>query len=59
MSVHDIVILSVIVGAFSTFGVVLGSLTWYCSDKPKRPMQRHGHREHGYPTGGGLITDDD
>ena len=59
MPVHDIIILSAIVGAFTTFGIVLGFLTWYCSDKRKRPVQRHGHRDYGYPTGGTLITDDD
>ncbi len=59
MPVHDIVILSVIVGAFGTFSGVLGFLTWCCGDKRKRPMQRRGHRDYGYSTGGDLITDDD
>ena len=59
MPVHDIVILTLIVAVFTTFGAVLGWLTWYCSDKRKRPVQRRGHRDYVYPSGRGLITDDD
>jgi hypothetical protein len=59
MPVFDIIVLAVIVTVFTTFGLVLGFLTWYCSDKRKRPVGEHGHRHYDYPTGSGLITDDD
>jgi hypothetical protein len=59
MPVFDIVVLSLIVAVFTTFGVVLGWLTWYCSDSRKRPIRHAGHRHYGFPSGGGLITDDD
>jgi hypothetical protein len=59
MPVFDIIVLSGIVAVFSIFGLVLAFLTWYCSDKRKRPAQRGGQRDYHYPNGGGLITDDD
>ena len=59
MSVFDIFVLTVIIAAFTTFGVVLGALTWYCSDKRKRPTDTTYHRHYVYPSGGMLITDDD
>jgi hypothetical protein len=59
MPVNDILILLVIVGAFSAFGLVLGFFTWYCSEKRKHSVQRRGRRHYDYPTGSGLITDDD
>ena len=58
MPVQDIVLLSVIVGAFVSFGVILGAVTWYCSDQRKRPTGSH-HRHYGFSSQAGLITDDD
>lgn len=56
MTYSQIAILTLIVGVFTTFGVVLAAITWYC-----RPQaQRRVRRQRGvYPTGSGLITDDD
>ena len=57
MPVFDIAVLTLIVAVFTTFGVVLGWLTWYCSDKRRHAKHYAGHRH--YPTHSGLITDDD
>jgi hypothetical protein len=59
MSLHDSLILALIVLMFSAFGAVLGSVTWYCSDKRKRPRHRVNHRRYRYPSHSSLITDDD
>jgi hypothetical protein len=59
MPLHEIAVLTLIVAVFTAFGVVLGSLTWYCSDKRKRPIRHAGRRHYSYPTSGRLITDDD
>ena len=59
MPAHDIVILALIITVFTAFGVVLGGLTWYCSDSRKRPMHRDGHLHYDYPPHGRLIVDDD
>ena len=59
MPVFDILVLSTIVTVFTAFGLVLGFLTWYCSDKRKRPVLHRGHRDYLYPTNNELITDDD
>jgi hypothetical protein len=59
MPLQDVLVLAVIVGAFSTFGAVLGFLTWYCGDKRKLAVQRRGHRDYGYPASRRLIVDDD
>jgi hypothetical protein len=48
--------LATIVTVVTTFGVVLAGVTWYCSDKHKRPVDRRGHRQ--YPTGADLIVGD-
>jgi hypothetical protein len=56
MSYGQIAILSLIVGAFSTFGVVLAAVTWYCRPHAHR---RGRHHRGAYPTASGLITDDD
>jgi len=58
MPVHDIIILSLIVSVFTAFGVVLGGLTWYCSDKRKHPVTHAGHRHYGYPRNADVIVDD-
>jgi hypothetical protein len=57
MPLQDIVILTVIVAVFVTFGVVLGSLTWYCNDK--RASRRVGRQDGHYPSHPRLMTDDD
>jgi len=57
MPVFDIAVLTLIVAVFTAFGVVLGWLTWYCSDKRRHAKHYAGHRH--YPTHSGLITDDD
>jgi len=56
MPIFDIIVLATIVTVFTTFGVVLAGVTWYCSDKHKRPVDRRGHRQ--YPTGADLIVGD-
>jgi hypothetical protein len=58
MPIHDILILGLIIGTFTTFAAVLGGLTWYCSDKRKRKYHHVGHRDYGFPVGGSLIDDD-
>jgi hypothetical protein len=55
MSYSQIAVLAAIVGVFSTFGVVLAAVTWYCGPRAHRRARRRG----AYPIGGGLITDDD
>ena len=58
MPVHDIIVLSLIVTVFITFGIVLAGLTWYCSEKRKRPTTHAGHRHYDYPHGADVIVDD-
>ncbi len=56
MTYGQIGILAAIVGVFSTFGVVLAAITWYCRPRAHSRVRHH----HGaYPAGRGLITDDD
>jgi hypothetical protein len=56
MTYGQIAILAAIVGVFFTFGVVLAWASWYSQPRTHRRVRHH----HGaYPTGGGLITDDD
>jgi hypothetical protein len=38
MPIFDIIFLATIVTVFTTFGIVLAGVTWYCSDKRKRPV---------------------
>jgi hypothetical protein len=56
MTYGQIAILSVIVGVFSTLGVVLAWASWYSQTRTHR---RASHKHRAYPAGGGLITDDD
>ena len=42
MPVVDIVVLVTIVTLFTTLGVVVAGVTWYCSDKRKRPVTATG-----------------
>ncbi|HEV2189099.1 MAG TPA: hypothetical protein VGR70_17955 [Stellaceae bacterium] len=56
MSYSQIAVLAAIVGVFSTFGAVLAWVSWYSQSHPRR---RVSHKRSAYPTGGGLITDDD
>ena len=58
MPLFDMIVLSTIVAVFATFGVVLGFLTWYCSDKRKRPIDRAGHRHYDFPRDADIIVDD-
>jgi hypothetical protein len=58
MPVVDIVVLATIVIVFMTFGIVLAALTWYCSDKRKRPVDHRGQRRYRFPTGADVIVDD-
>lgn len=53
MPVFDIIVLSAIVTVFTTFGVVLAGLTWYC-----RPGHKAAMRDAHYPTNAGIIVDD-
>jgi hypothetical protein len=60
MPVHDIVVLSLIVSVFMSFGVLLGGVSWYCRG-PRAHDARRGHsdsRREAYPTGAGLIIED-
>jgi hypothetical protein len=59
MPLQDILILALIVSVFAAFGVILGSVTWYCSDKRKRVGRRGGHRHYDFPSHASLLTDDD
>jgi len=59
MPLRDIVVLGLIVSTFATFGIVLGAVSWYCRDSATRLPRRAANRRAPYPTGGGLITDDD
>jgi len=59
MPVFDVIVLSIIVGVFCLFGLVLAFFTWYCSDKRKRPAQHGSRRDYHYPSDGSLIPDDD
>ena len=56
MSYSQISALAAIVGVFSSFGVVLAFVSWYSQTRAHR---RTGNAHRAYPTGGGLITDDD
>jgi hypothetical protein len=58
MPVHDIVILSLIVGVFAAFGVVLASLTWYCGAGFERARRRAERERGNYPSHAGFMTDD-
>jgi multisubunit Na+/H+ antiporter MnhC subunit len=45
MPLIDIVVLATIVIVFTTFGIVLAGITWYCSDKRQRSVDYpRGHR---------------
>jgi hypothetical protein len=59
MPVFDIIVLSCIVMVFIAFGVALGFLTWYCSDKRKRAVPHGNRRHYDYPTHGDWVPDDD
>jgi hypothetical protein len=59
MPVFDIAVLALIIAMFIVFGIVLGGLTWFCSDKRKHAHRGTNHGHGHYPTSGGLITDDD
>jgi len=56
MPVVDIIFLATIVAVFTTFGIVLAGVTWYCRDERKRPVDHHGHRRYQYPTD--VLVDD-
>jgi hypothetical protein len=58
MTVFDIVILVTIVFVFTTFGVVLAGVTWYCSDHRKQTVDHRGHRVYRYPSGTDVTVDD-
>jgi hypothetical protein len=58
MPIFDITFLATIVILFTTFGIVLAGVTWYCSDKRKRPVDHRGHRRYRSPTGADVIVDD-
>jgi hypothetical protein len=59
MPVFDIVVLATTVLVFTTFGIALGGVTWYCSDKRKRSVDyARGHRDYRYPSGTDVIVDD-
>lgn len=58
MPIFDIIFLATIVTLFTTFGIVLAGVTWYCSDKRKRPVDHRGHRRYRFPTGADVIVDD-
>lgn len=59
MPLRDIVVLGLIVSVFVTFGIVLGAVSWYCRGSATRSQRRAGDWPADYPTGGGLVTDDD
>jgi len=56
MSVVDIIVLSLIVTVFATFGIVVSGLTWYCSDKRNPTHRSTGHHKHSGNLG--LAIDD-
>jgi hypothetical protein len=58
MPVFDIIVLTNIVTVFMTFGIVLAGVTWYCSNKRKRPVDHRGHRRHRFRTSADAIVDD-
>ena len=58
MPVLDTVVLGAIIAVFCMFAVALGSVTWYCSEKRKQPVQHTGRRDYRYPTDAGVIIDD-
>jgi hypothetical protein len=59
MPIFDVVVLTTIVLVFTTFGIVLAAVTWYCSDKRKRSVDyARGHRDYRYRSGTDVIVDD-
>ena len=58
MPLFDIIVLSVFIAMFVTFGAVLAAVCWYCSDKRKHASDGAA-RHYKYPNGNYLITDDD
>ena len=55
MSLHEMLVLGVIMSAFVSFSVVLAATCWYC----RGAGIRHIGRSTSYPSAAGLITDDD
>jgi hypothetical protein len=47
------VVLTLIIAAFVTFGVTLASVSWYCRDTTNRAKCQH----EDYPSATGLISD--
>jgi len=59
MPLRDILVLGLIVSVFATFAIVLGAVSWYCRGSATRLPRRAADQRADYPTGGGLIADDD
>ncbi len=56
MTYSQIAVLALIVGVFVTLGAVLAWASWYSQSRPHDKLR---HKHGGYPTAGGLVTDDD
>jgi len=56
MPLSDITVLTLILTVFISFGVLLGSLSWYCRDTSSREKQQH--RNYAAARAG-LMFDDD
>jgi hypothetical protein len=56
MSYGQIAVLLLIVGVFTTFGAMLAWASWHSQSRTNRRVRHH---RGAYPTGSGLITDDD
>jgi len=58
MRFHEMLVLGLIVSTFVSFGVVLAATCWYCRGAGTA-LRRDAGRNANYPSGAGLITDDD